>query len=202
MEPGLLDNEQRLMRTAGQGNADDVIGSDDSIGEDDGHDACLANEIACRVVIENGREEPGLKALDLRAGIPQARELENGGSADAQLRATRELEQWNPLRGNVLPDVSGIDRKPALCKLGEQFSGDEMNLPKVRLRRIAGEARQMLDGAARVRITINAEAPAERDGGLCCLAEAVSATQRHTDDNTSHDRSRYGKPCAHDANVT
>src|SRR5687768_10063617 len=105
------------MRTAGEGNADDVIGSDDSIGEDDGHDARFANEIACEVVIENGRQEPGLKALDLRAGVPQAGEFENRGSADAQLRATREFKQRNPLCGDVLSDVSGIDRKPALGEL-------------------------------------------------------------------------------------
>ncbi len=178
------------MRTARQRNADDVIGSDDAIGEDDGHDARFANEIAGSVVIENGRQEPGLKALDLRAGISQAGEFENRGAAEAELRATRELEQRNPLRGDVLSDVSGIDRKPALGELGEQFSGDEMNLPKVRLRRIAGDARQMLDGAARVRITFDAKVPAERDGGLHCLAEVVSAAQRHTNDNTSHDGSR------------
>jgi hypothetical protein len=178
------------VRTVGQGNTYDVIGSDDSIGEDDGHDARFANEIACQVMIENGRQEPGLKALDLSAGISQAGQFENRGSADAQLRATRELEQRNPPSCDVLSNVSGIDREPALSELGEQFSGDEMNLPEVRLRWIASDARQMLDGAARVRIAFNAKTDAERDSGLRCLAEVVSAAQRHTNDNTGHGASR------------
>lgn len=64
------------MRTVGQGNPDDVIGRDDSIGKNDGHDARFANEIACQVVIENGgspnSEPQRILAHDPRGYCPRA----------------------------------------------------------------------------------------------------------------------------------
>lgn len=63
------DREQRLVRAVGRHNRDDVIGTDDSIGNHNGHDPGLANKDACGVAIENGRHESWSKTVKLSTGI-------------------------------------------------------------------------------------------------------------------------------------
>jgi hypothetical protein len=171
------DNSERLVWIIGQGDLDDIIGRDDSIGDDNGHDTRFANEIACFVVIENGSEEPVLKAIDLNAGISQSSQFDDRGFTKAQLRTAREVQQRNPSSGDVLSNISRVHSVSAPSELDENFLGDEMNLPKIRLGGIAPDAREMLNSAARVRITFHAKACAKRDTRLRCLAEVVFAAQ-------------------------
>ena len=69
-----------------------------------------------------------------------------------------------------------------------------MNLPQVRLVRIARHARAMLYRLPRVSIAVNAAPGDEQDAKLIRLAEAVGRTSADRDDTRTH--GDPGKVCA------
>ena len=58
---------------------------------------------------------------------------------------------------------------------------DQVNLPEIRLRRVATHARQMLHGGPEVRVSFYAEAGDKADGFAAWLREAVFVIAAHRD---------------------
>jgi hypothetical protein len=167
-------------------NCDGIIGTDGSVSGNHGHDTSLANQVARRIVIQDGRHQPWLKSVELNARISQSRELDDGGATDAQSSSAREREQRNSSSRNILPEVAGPDGEPAFGELGEELGVNQVHLPKIGLGRIARDARQMLYGAPRMRITFDAQVHAKLNARLDRLTEGVSPTQRDADNDAVH----------------
>lgn len=56
-------------------------------GDDDGHDAGFAKQVAVGIVPEHGPEQTSLKSLDLPARIAQTADLDHGVGAKANPRS-------------------------------------------------------------------------------------------------------------------
>jgi hypothetical protein len=93
----------------GELHLDGVAGGDGAAGEDDGHDASFADEIAFGAAVEDGLHEAGLDALELIAGIAEAGDLDDGFVADVEAGTGGECEQIDVAGGDVFADLAGGD---------------------------------------------------------------------------------------------
>jgi hypothetical protein len=128
----------------------------DTIRKNHTHDPGLANQIAIGIVIQNRSHQAGLEAVKLQAGIAQSGDLEDG-LTDLQFCSDRQREQIQTTGGDVLAHLARSDLKASSVKLIVQFAVNQMHLSQVRLGRIGGNPRAMLDRHARVRVTFNAQ---------------------------------------------
>lgn len=128
------------MRSGRQFHGDPVAGADRTACEDDRHDTGLADEIAVGVAIEHGRPESLLEFIQLPAGVAQPRDLDDRLIAEREPRAARQGQQVDPAGRDVLPHLTGGDREAGPPELIVQLGVDQMDLPEIRLRGIAGDA--------------------------------------------------------------
>ena len=77
---------------------------------------------------------PGREGVDLRAGVAQAGELDQGVLPELQERVAREPKQFDAAGEDVLAHLPGGDVKAELAQLGMQLDMDEVYLAQVRLR--------------------------------------------------------------------
>ena len=66
------------MRSGRKFETDPVAGANEPAREDDSHDPGLAHELAVFVVVEDGRHEAGLEAIELDARVTQACDFHDG----------------------------------------------------------------------------------------------------------------------------
>lgn len=186
---------QPLVRRGGQFDPQGVARPHLARGDDDAHDAGLADEIALRVAVENRRHQSGTIRVELPARIAQPGDLDDGRGADAKPRSARQVEQRKPARQDVLSDAARHDPESGGIELVENLFVKQMHLAQVGLRRILGDARAVLDGRSEVRVALNAEALEQPDALLHVLAEPVRLAAAHRDDETRL-RQNHARPPA------
>src|SRR5438045_9474011 len=98
---------KRAMRLRRQLDPDLVAGPHLAAGNDDAHDAGLANQIAMLVPAERRRHQSRLDAVQLRTRVAQAGHLDDRRAAETQPRAGRQTEQIDALRRDVLAHLTG-----------------------------------------------------------------------------------------------
>jgi hypothetical protein len=84
-----------------------------------------------------------------------------------------KAKQIDAFGGDVFADLSGKNGKPGCGKLAEQLTVDQMDLPQIRLRRIASNAGSMFYRRPAMRVTVHTETLAERDMRHRRLGERV-----------------------------
>src|SRR3546814_8316106 len=84
---------------------------------------------------------------------------------------------------DVLADLARPDVEPLRLQLVEQFGVDQVDLPEVRLGRVARDARAVLHRLAEMRVAGDTEAGDEADLGLIGLAERVRGAAADRDDS-------------------
>ncbi len=87
----------------------------------------------------------------------------------------RQVQQGESDRGDVLPQLAGAYVEALPLQFGEQLGVDEMNLAKVGLRRVFGDAGAMLHGGTGVSIALHAETLQQGDLRRGDFAEPVFA---------------------------
>ncbi len=149
-------------------------------GQNDTHDARLADDLALLVTLERRGHEPWLDLIELHAGVPETGHFDDSGIAQAEPSPRGQREQMNPARGDVLTHLSSRHgeavRPEAVVKLGV----DQMDLAQIRLARIARDPRAMLNRPAHVRVTLDPESLQEPDALPTTLAELVLTVPTHS----------------------
>jgi hypothetical protein len=103
------------VRAVGELDVDHVGRADEAAHEHDPHDAGLADEVAVRVTVEDGTHEAVLVAVDLRARVAQAGQLDDGVVAEVEPGADGQAEQVDAAGRDVLAEVAGrqVNPRPA-----------------------------------------------------------------------------------------
>ena len=76
-------------------------------GDDHGHDAGLAHQVALGVTVEHGGHEPGLQLLELYARVAQPGHLHHSRVAETESGAGGEAQEVDAAGGHVLAHVAG-----------------------------------------------------------------------------------------------
>jgi len=108
--------------------------------QDDGHHAGLADKPAIVVPAEDSFHKALLKPIDLNARVSKTRHFKPHAFTNPQMCPSGELEKRDALGRDVFTEVAGGNLEPLLMQFGKQFRVDQMDLPKVRLRRIPCDA--------------------------------------------------------------
>jgi len=132
-----------------------VAGSDFTTDQDDGHDTCLADEGSLFVVRQHCRHQPRLKLVQLQAGVAQAHDFYDGGSAQVQTRVGRQSQQIHPAGGDILAHLPSQHGKTGDTQLIVELSLYEVDLAQIRLGRVAGHPGAVLDPLAGVSVALN-----------------------------------------------
>ncbi len=101
------------MRQGGQLDIDGVAGANLAVFQDDRHHPGLANQVALFVAAEHGGGQSGLVVVQLRAGIAQAGQLDQGAFPQAQAGAGGQAEQVDATGGDVLAHGPRADGEAA-----------------------------------------------------------------------------------------
>jgi hypothetical protein len=88
-----------------------------------------------------------------------------------QKGAHRTAQEIDSTRGDVFTHVSGFDGKPCRVELVMQLRVNQVDLPKIRLRRVCTHTRAMLDSFPCVAVAFDSEICNEPDELLARLAE-------------------------------
>jgi hypothetical protein len=121
-----------------------------------------------------------LKAVDLPAWCPQARQLDDRVLTEMELCPERQMLQSDPMGRDVFTEMSGPDEVANLSKLRKQLSWYEMDLTPVRKLRQPPRKESMLHVLARVRITFHAVAFDARNALPRLFAEFMLGLVRNT----------------------
>ena len=81
----------------------------------DTHDAAFAQESAVGVPIQHCGHETFLKSIQLHAGIPQARDLDDGLRPQTKARASGQAQEIDPFRGHIFANVALRHRKASFA---------------------------------------------------------------------------------------
>ncbi len=125
-------------------NQDPVSGPDPPAPEHDRHDAALPDQVPGSVPVEQGFHQPRLQAVELCAGIAQARYPDQGRVAELQLCAQRELQQGDSTGKHIFSHRAGGYAEAFPGQLLEQLFMDQMHLPQVGLIWVLSHARAVL----------------------------------------------------------
>ena len=117
-------------------------------------------------------------AVELRARVAQAGELDDGVLAEVEPGADGQGEQVDAAGRDVLAEVAGCHREPATSELVEQLGLHEVDLPEVR-RRVRLAARHVLHHRARVRIPLDPDPGRKPHHVLVDLGERVHSAPAH-----------------------
>src|SRR5205823_3788974 len=96
----LIQRFDALADAAGAASRD--AGPRDAIGQDDAHDAGLANEPALLIAPQRGGHQAWLNLIELRAGVAQTSHLDHRGVAEVQACPGRQVKQRDAASGDVL----------------------------------------------------------------------------------------------------
>jgi hypothetical protein len=134
------DDGKRAVRFDRKLDDDGIAGAYDAPGEHDTHDTSATNDFARVVATRHLGEQPGLKSVDLHTGVSEPCDLNDRFFANAKPRAEWKFEECEAARGEVLTELPGLNQKTVGLELVRQFVVDEVDLPKIRLRRVARHA--------------------------------------------------------------
>lgn len=98
------DGRQRMVRRERQLGANGIAGANIAAGEHNAHDACLADELAMLVVRQHRSHQPGSVIVQLMTRVSQPRHLHDRRGADVKPRVSREPQQGDAVRQDVLPE--------------------------------------------------------------------------------------------------
>jgi hypothetical protein len=166
------------VRAVGELDVDHVGRADEAAHEHDPHDAGLADEVAVRVTVEDGTHEAVLVAVDLRARVAQAGQLDDGVVAEVEPGADGQAEQVDAAGRDVLAEVARCHGEPATRELVEQLGLHEVDLPEVR-RRVRLASRPVLNCRAGVHVALDADPGREPHHVRVDFGEPVHSTPAH-----------------------
>lgn len=173
---------ESLVRLHRKLDTDRVTRAHDATLQHDAHDPGLAPDLALVITIEHRMQQSGPEVVDLLTRVTQPGHLDNSSSTKGQPRAPGKGEEVDAPRGDVLPQLPGIDVESLRSKLVVQFGMDQVDLTKVGLGGVSSYARAVLDCHPRVSVTLNAEAGDQGDLLGDQLGEAVAAVEGHGND--------------------
>ena len=151
----------------------------------DAHHAGEADDLAVTGVPHHLLEQPGLESVDLLARIAKPGDRHHSLS-DSQSCSDGQREQIDAVRRDVLAEVPWSHEMTTLLQRLEELAVDQMHLPEIRLGRIGGHPRSVLDRRSTVRIAVDTQTLEERDRSPCLLAERVRSTGMDRDDPSEH----------------
>jgi hypothetical protein len=127
------------------------------------------------------------------AGIAQARNFYDGGSAQVQSRPRRQSQQIHPTRGDIFTHLPGKHGKTGDTQLIGVQPGEVTDA--VRLGRVAGHPGTVVDPLPRVGVTLDTQSGEEANALLIQLGKRVSLAAAHGDDGSIHERSLPSLRC-------
>jgi hypothetical protein len=119
--------------------------------------------------------QPRLEAIELDAGVAQAGHPYFRRGADPQDRVDWQRQQIETAGQDILADVSSADHETLRFQLFQQLPVQQMDLSKVRLRGVVGNAGAVLYGGAKMCVTFHAETGLQVYPHPRMLAEPVRA---------------------------
>jgi hypothetical protein len=173
------------MRQRWQLHRDRVVGSNLAAGHDHRHDTGLADERTAGVAVEHRSHQAGLELIQLYARVAEPRDVENRRIPDSQPGARGEPEQVDPACRDVLTHVSRHHSESLGSQLVVKLGVNQMHLAEIRLGRITGHPRTVLNRPATVGISLHSEAGQQVDAILIGLAEGVTLSPAYRNDETS-----------------
>jgi len=174
------------VRTVREFHGDDVAGSDAAAGDDHAHDPSLPHEGTIRGTVQNGLQQAGHELVDLGTRVAQTGHLHHSVRSEPKLRTPGQGEQVDASCRNILAQLTRSDLEALLPQLVEQLCLDQVDLPKVGLRRIRRHTGTVLHRDTRVRVTGDSESRQQPDLVHDCLAEAMLMIAAHGDDGRQH----------------
>jgi hypothetical protein len=159
-------------------------GTDDPTGYDDCHHPAFANHLTVFGASENFPEQSRLEPVDLLAGVPKSGDADNRFVTKVKQCAGGKRQQVNATRRHVLAHLTS--RNPvARCRdFIEELGMDQVHLSEVGLGGIARDSGEMLDGHARMGVTLNTPASDQPDLVDDGLTEPVVRIPAHSDDGS------------------
>jgi hypothetical protein len=182
-EGRLSDHLEHSVRSRRQLDLHGIVSTQLAAHQYSAHDASFADELAALVPSEDGSEQSRLKAIQLRTGIPEPRDLDDDLGTEAEPGTDRQSEQIDPAGGHILAEVTRAHGEPCRAQFIVQFGVDEVHLAEVGLSRVPRHARTMSDSSPLVGVALHAQTSDEVDSRLRRLAEGVSGAPGHRDDN-------------------
>lgn len=139
-------------------NGDSVTGAKDASGQNDRHDAGLADFGAIRGSADTGLHQTRMQSVQLHAGVAQSGYLDDGSRSEVQPRPQGKPQQIDAAGGHVFAHLARSHRDPCGSKLGEEFGVEEMHLAEIRSGGILADAIAMPHRYAGVRVAFDTEA--------------------------------------------
>lgn len=139
----------------------------------DTHHARFAHELATRGSAKHRCHEPRLKGIELPARIAKAGQSNTGTRAEPKLGARGKAKKIDALGRYVFTHLPRQNGKPGRGKLIERLTLNQMDLPQIRLRRIARDARTMLYCRSAMSVAVHTQALHKRDTRHRRLGERV-----------------------------
>src|SRR5918997_4276520 len=177
----LLNLFERAVGLRRQLDAYPVAGSHLAARDHDAHDAGFPHEVALFVAIEDGRHEAVLEAVELPAGVAQARHPDERLLAEAERGPGRQAEQVDAAGGYVLAHLPGPDVEARRPQLVVELRVYQVDLPEVRSRRVPSHPGAVLHRLAHVGVALDAEPRQEPDAVFGRLAEGVPRAAAYRD---------------------
>src|SRR6185503_5125274 len=151
-----LHDVEWAMRLGRKLDANRIAAVDLSVANDDAHDASFAGDSACFIAPDDGGKQARLKAIDLYARIPESCKLHDRLGSHTEARSLRQFEKSDAERRDIFAQLAGRNGETGLVQFIQQFRMNEMDLPQVRLVRIARDARAMFHRHTAMRVAFNA----------------------------------------------
>jgi hypothetical protein len=165
-----------------QGHADGIARFDAPARHDDRHDTRAANDFARCVTGPHLREKAFMQTIDLTARISKSRHFDARIRAEREKRSGWQGEQIDTSGRDVLTECTGLDLEALLAEFPEEFALDEVDLAKIGLGRIRGDATSMFHRLAAMDIALDAQALEEAKRSLAGLREGVGVATREGED--------------------
>ena len=165
------------MRTRRQAYLDAVAWPDRAAVHDNRHDAGSTDDIPALVAPDDGLEQAWPEDIDLRAGVAQSGDLDEGVLSELQERVARQPKQVETGGDDVLAHFPGGDVEALLAQLDVQLGVDQVHLAQVRLRRVRGHPAAVLHGGPGVRIACTPSPGSRMISSLTVLLKRCSPSR-------------------------
>jgi len=116
------------MGLAWQLDFDRVAGAHRAPRDDGAHDAGFANKLTVWRAVEHGSHQPGLKAVELSAGIAKTRKPDNCSCADVKLRVDWQRQQIDSLCSDIFTQHARRYCEALRDQFRKKFRMHEMDL--------------------------------------------------------------------------
>ena len=148
-------------------NLDGIVWPDFTSCQDDAHNSGPADFLAGSIAVAPQMLlQTGTEVVDFAAGRAQARDFDNCGCAEMKSSPERERQHVEVAGEDVFAEIAWLDVEAFGGEFVEHFGGEEMDLAKVRLRRVAALEVEVLNGHAPVGVAFHAFAGDQADRRL------------------------------------